>query len=273
MSREIKNQQFIDDFMAKVEFDPNTHRFTAELPIKEGLQPGLNLNLAKARLKSLERSLAKTGTRDRYEAELRTLMELGFVERVDSNHKPDGPVSYIPHKAVTKEESLTTKLRIVFDASAKEKGSLSLNETLHSGPNLTQEILAVIMRFRTQPVALLADIEKSFPQMVVRERCRDAMRFLWRLDGGEEPQVFRLTRNYFGFASSSFILASCIRTLLEWFEPNYPETVATVRRNYYVDDLAIGAPSEQQAIELYTQAKEIFSHGSFNLRKCIIQKH
>ena len=205
--------------------------------------------------------------RQRYQEEFQALLDLKFAEQVDEREQPRGPVSYLPHKHVVKEESLTTKLRIVFDASAKEKGLLSLNETLHTGPNWTQDMLAVLIRFRTQQIVLLADIEKSFPQIIIREHHRDALRFLWDADGSGRPQTFRLTRNYFGLASSSFILAACVRTLLHWFQEKYPDTVNAVKENYYVDDLATGAPSEEDAMRIYQQTKEIFAHGSFNLRK------
>ena len=210
-----EDQQFEKDFMEKVTFDPESKRFIVDLPFKEGLRPGLNLTLAKARLKALEKSLDRLNIRERYRAEIQALIESKFVEQVQENQATNDIVSYLPHKQVIKEDSLTTKLRIVFDASAKERGSLSLNEALHTGPNLTEDLLAVLIRFRMQRVVLLADIEKSFPQIVIREEHRDALRFLWNNDASGKPQTFRLTRNYFGFASSSFVLAACVRTLLQ----------------------------------------------------------
>ncbi|XP_003742088.1 uncharacterized protein LOC100899321 [Galendromus occidentalis] len=262
-----EDQQFLEEFMKKVTFDPKMHRFMVDLPFKKNLQPGLNLALARARLRSLERSLEKSKMREKYAEEIQSFLDSKFIEPVPEGQQPSSLTSYLPHKEVIKQESLKTKLRIVFDASAKEKGCLSLNDTLHTGPNLTQDMLAVLMRFRTKKVVLLADVEKSFPQIVIREAHRGTLRFLWRAKGSQEPQVFRLTRNYFGFASSSFILAICTRTLLRWHKSKNPETVAAIERSYYVDDLATGADSDDQAIRLYQQAKEIFRYGSFNLRK------
>ncbi|XP_003748672.1 uncharacterized protein LOC100907340 [Galendromus occidentalis] len=125
--------QFINEFMEKVKFDPKNHRFTVALPFKDGLQPGKNLSIATARLKALTKSLDRRGLRQKYQTEVQSLLDLNFIEPVDENQRPVGPVSYLPHREVVKEESLTTKLRIVFDASAKEKGFLSLNDTLHQG--------------------------------------------------------------------------------------------------------------------------------------------
>ena len=259
--------QFYNDFVKKTVFDPQSKRFITELPFKEGCQPGVNRSVAVARLRSLEKSLAKRGLREKYQNEFQSLLDLGFIEPVQDDRKHNGPVSYLPHREVIKEDSLTTKLRIVFDASAKENRSLSLNDALHSGPNLTHDLLGVLMRFRIQKVALLADIEKSFPQVIIHERHRDALRFLWDPTETGEPKTFRLTRNYFGFASSSFILAICIQILLKWHEEKYPETTRSIKRSYYVDDLATGEATVAAAARLYKQTKEIFAHGSFNLRK------
>ena len=47
-----------------------------------------------------------------------------------------GAVHYIPHREVVREERDTTKLRIVYDASAKMKNKPSLNDCLHAFKNI-----------------------------------------------------------------------------------------------------------------------------------------
>lgn len=59
-----------------------------------------------------------------------------------------------------KEESTSTKVRIVYDASAKNKGP-SLNESLYKGPCLTPLLFDCLLRFRVHDIALTADIEKA----------------------------------------------------------------------------------------------------------------
>ena len=71
-------------------------------------------------------------------------------------------------------EKTTTKLRIVFDASAKtRKGNPSLNESLHRGPIILEDLCGLLMRFRLK-VALIADVEKAFHQVGLQPEDRDA---------------------------------------------------------------------------------------------------
>ena len=72
----------------------------------------------------------------------------------------------------------TSKLRIVFDASAKENGP-SLNDVLYKGPQLTPLIFDILIHFRTYAIALTSDIEKDFHQISVHEKDSVFFRFSW----------------------------------------------------------------------------------------------
>ena len=60
--------------------------------------------------------------------------------------------------AVCKDSSSTTKLRVVFDASAKSSNGISLNDILMVGPTLYPSITDILIRFRSYKVAISADI-------------------------------------------------------------------------------------------------------------------
>lgn len=85
----------------------------------------------------------------------------------------------MPHQAVVRSESETTKLGVVFDASSHEPGVTSLNEHLEKGPKMNADLVKILIRFRLHPIAVTADIEKAFLQISVRPEDRDALRFLW----------------------------------------------------------------------------------------------
>ena len=119
--QDISDHKFLEDFLEKVEVDSIEHRFVVRLPFKEQERPAENKNICLARLRSLESRLARTGLREKYNNEFQEMIRLGFIEKVDESQPPGKIVSYLPHREVIKEDSLTTKLRIVFDASTKKK--------------------------------------------------------------------------------------------------------------------------------------------------------
>ena len=128
---------------------------------------------------------------------------------------PVGKEFYIPHKAVVREAAASTKLRIVYDVSAREsEKSPSLNECL--GPPLLNKLWAVPLRVRFQPVALTVDMKQAFLQVRIREQDRDALRFHWICDlETRRVEVLRLTRALFGLAPSPFFLGGVIKQHLE----------------------------------------------------------
>jgi len=117
----------------------------------------------------------------------------GIIEEVPPNQM-EVLGHYIPHRAVVKFSSETTKIRPVFDASAKRKGSPSLNDCLEKGPNLIDLIPSIMNRFRFRKIGVVSDIKKAFLQMSVLENDRDFMRFLWWSDSTYgDLKIFRPT--------------------------------------------------------------------------------
>ena len=116
---------------------------------------------------------------EEYDSIIKDQLRSGVIERVA---KLEGAckVHYLPHQAVIRKDPETTKLRIVYDASAKEgKNGISLNDCLHTGPSLNPLLFGILVRFRENRVALVGDIEKAFLNISVDESDRDCLRFLW----------------------------------------------------------------------------------------------
>jgi len=131
--------------------------------------------LAKKCLEGLLKRLKHNpDVRREYHAVIQEQLRKGIVEQVveDTPANMDGRVHYLPHHAVIRKDKQTTKLRIVYDASAPSEG-VSLNDNLFSGPKFNQNI---IIRFR---IALAADVEKALLMVSVNSKDRDAIRFLW----------------------------------------------------------------------------------------------
>ena len=180
-----------------------------------------------------------------------------------------GKVHYLPHHAVIRRDKATTKLRIVYDASAKGN-SPSLNDCLHIGPALTQNIVDILIRFRTHKVALTADIEKAFLMVSVAKEDRDVLRFLWLDDinkGAPDIVTLRFARVVFGVSGSPFLLNATIKYHIKRYEEEDPEFVERFLRSIYVDDFTSGGSEDDAVYEQYLKAKLRLAEGGFNLRK------
>ena len=158
---------------------------------------------------------------------------------------------------------------MVYDASAKtKKGSLSLNECLHRGPVILEDLCGLLLRFRAKKIGIIADIEKAFLQVALNPQDRDVTRFLWLKDINrcatkDNIQTYRFTRLPFGIISSPFLLSG---TISHHLELDASDTAIQVKDDIYVDNLITGADNEKDALELYQNCKKIFGEASMNLR-------
>ncbi|GFS97765.1 uncharacterized protein TNCV_2559121 [Trichonephila clavipes] len=85
------------------------------------------------------------------------------LDHMSPNKELDGRVSYfLPHHAVRRKDSITTKLRVVFDRSCKPPNSNPLNSVLGVGQILQPDILTLLVRFRVNEIALLEKIFVKF---------------------------------------------------------------------------------------------------------------
>ncbi|XP_068717114.1 uncharacterized protein [Montipora capricornis] len=252
---------FLEDYLIKVKF--NGIRYEVSLPFKteHPIIPD-NYLLAQNRLvSSLQRLRSKPGLLQQYDSVIKEQLNAGVVELIDKCHDLDtlpGTVHYIPHKEVLKEDRITTKLRVVYDASAKCHNEPSLNDCPLPGPALTPLIFDVLLRFRLHKVVLIGDLEKAFLNIEVNPAERNLLRFLWVDDiNSPNPEVItlRFTRLVFGLVCSPFILNVTLRNHLTWYENIDPEFVAAVVRALYVDDFASGENSVTKCFELYHKLK------------------
>ncbi|XP_073986124.1 uncharacterized protein [Rhodnius prolixus] len=243
-------------------------RYEVSLPWKEG-HPLLlsNKDLAERRLTGLTKKLVSSGNFDRYKSVLQEWLELGVIEEVKANPK-EIDCHYLPHHMILKETSATTKVRPVFDASAKDKNGVSLNECLERGPNMIELIPQIVIKFRKYAIAVIADIEKAFLQMSLYEKDRDFMRFLWWKRQAEgEIQIYRHCRVVFGVSSSPFLLAATIAHHFEQAPPHLRETAGKLKESLYVDNCLTSVENTSDLTKFVNEAKELMNLAHFNLRE------
>ena len=135
--------------------------------------------MAFQRFKNLERSLYRKGQFERFADGVKEYFELGHAEPVPAValKKPCSELYYMPTLVVWKESRSTTKLRVVFDASAKSTSGSSLNDQYLVGPTVHPPLIDVLIRFRRHKVAMTTDVSKMYREVIIPEDKRDLHRF------------------------------------------------------------------------------------------------
>ena len=258
-----------EEFKESLQRNPDGSYITC-LPWKP-VHPPLkdNATSAKARLGRLLKKMERDPDSLRqYHNIIQDQISQGIVESA-----PDVPmgdnVFYLPHQPVIKESAETTKMRIVYDASSSETAqAASLNDCLETGPLLQPLLHNVVVRNRLCPIGLTADVKQAFHQIWIQPKDRDVFRFFWISDLDHKDIVtLRFTRVPFGCVSSPFLLGATLQEHLNTLRQNYPETVAELRNDLYVDDVISGGTCEQEVTKVKEEAKEIFDQGGFTLHK------
>lgn len=224
-----------------------------------------NKEQALKRLENLTKKMSKNqDLRDRYDAVLTDLENEGIIHEIpETEMNTENPVFYLPHRPVIKEESLSTKVRPVFDASAKAVNGVSLNDCLDTGPNLLPDLVEVLVRFRKHKFGIVADIKKAFLQIKLNKADQDVHRFVWDVNG--MTRHMRFERVTFGVNCSPFLLNATIKYHLDQFEDS--KIIRELRQNLYMDDLLTGADSEEEVLQMVTDADEVMTKGGFTLTK------
>lgn len=239
-------------------------------PDKETLRIGESRKAALSNLFRMEQRFKSNHVfNERYKSYFKNLIDSGHIELVPSdklqleNHQK----YYLPHHAVLKEESLTTKLRVVFDASRKSSTGISLNDILLVGPKVQDDLFSILIRWRKHRIAFIADVEKMFRQVKIVSEHRDFQRLLWRFDQNDPIMEYRITTVIDGTASASYLAARVLQQLAEDGAVEFPEAAKIVKQDFYVDDMSSGAPNVEKAKSLQNELIKILSKGGMVLTK------
>lgn len=139
------------------------------MPLK-GTLGSLGDSREQARFLSMERRLQTNKSfADKYTEFMQQYENLGHMVRVD-NPDANAYMYYMPHHGVLKENSLTTKLRVVFDASAPSSTNIFLNDLQMIGSTIQHDLLSIVLRFRTYPYVMSADITMMYRQILTDTR-------------------------------------------------------------------------------------------------------
>uniref|UniRef100_A0A6V7KV33 Reverse transcriptase domain-containing protein n=1 Tax=Bracon brevicornis TaxID=1563983 RepID=A0A6V7KV33_9HYME len=174
-NKSLHQQEILERFRNTTTID-ESGRYEVILPRKETHPPLIDSR--KAAEHRLGRTLKRPSSDNmvaEYEKVFDEWIEEGIVERVPEE-EVDRTANYLPHRPVIKENS-TTRIGPVFDASSKTGNNPPLNQCLETCPNLIEQMLALLLRFRTEKFGIIADIRKAFLQISVATRDQDELRF------------------------------------------------------------------------------------------------
>jgi len=268
------NQRCLEEEEAVENFNRTTYRdeegrFVVRLPRKDTVNElGSTMAMAISRFLSVERKLQHDeNLRTEYTKFMNEYIDMGhMIEVVDELAIPK-PSFYLPHHAVLKSSSLTTKLRVVFDASATSSSGLSLNNVLKCGPTVQDDVFSIVIRFRKHQYVVTSDVEKMFRQVRVSKDDWNLQRILWRENPREKLHTYQLTTVTYGTTPASFLATQCLVALAEEVKDQYPEASRSIIRDFYMDDLMTGTDTEEGCCQLQNDISSIMSSAKLPLRK------
>ncbi len=256
--------------------DTNVYRndansWVAPLPFREPRQPlPNNKEQVVNRFKCLQRTLKrKPEMQQQYVA---------FMEKIFTNrHAEVAPPLregdecwYLPTFGVYHPQK-PNQIRVVFDSSARYSG-ISLNDVLLTGPDLNNSLVGVLLRFRKERVAILADIQQMFHCFLVHDDHRNFLRFLWHKDNDINKEIieYRMKVHVFGNRPSPAVaIYGLRRAIKEGAQKHGADTVKFVERHFYVDDGLVSVPSEAEAIDLLQRTQASLAESNLRLHKFV----
>ena len=263
-----KEEQQCDEHVNSTTIRKDDGRFVVEMPFKSGnFRLVQSKGLAMRRFLNLELKLLRDpALHKKYSLFIKEFIDLGHLERVPAKELDNPDHFYLPHHCVTNESSTSTKLGVVFDASAKTTSGLSRNDCLMVGPKIQEDLFNILIPFRFFKKAMSADVAKKYRQVELDTKDKDYLRIPWRFDSDAPIETHRMTRVTYGVASSSY---HSVRSLVEYakFGDTPPEVSTALRRDFYVDDILTGADSVETARKLQIRLIATLKKAQLDLQK------
>ncbi|XP_059226988.1 uncharacterized protein LOC131998556 [Stomoxys calcitrans] len=249
-------------------------RYIVTLPFRNCEELGNSRNIAMAQFYRMERKLQKTPEiKEQYDNAILEYLELGHIRKITAQEITKTPNYYLPHHAVIKPDRLTTKLRVVFNASSPSSNRRSLNDNLFAGPILQQDLVLQILKWRFFKYVFNADVTKMYRQILLDPSQTQFQRILFRKSPKDPVEDFELLTVTFGVNCAPFL---AIRTLLQLAEDvtdTYPLASKIIRENLYVDDVLAGAHTIDGAITSRKELIAALNSAGFQLMKWTSNDH
>ena len=264
----VVETQVQEHYSQTVVYYPEEKRYQVTLPKKPEAKPlGLSREQAVSRFISNEKSVIRRKIYQPFQEVIQGYLDLKHAEPVPPLSSLPAQHYYLPMHAVFKQSSTSTKIRVVFDGSAATTSGISLNQSLMVGPTLQPTLNNLLLKFRTYPIALNADVSKMYREVLLSPQDRDLHRFVWRSSPEQPVSDFRMTRVTFGVSASPYLAIRTMYQIAADHGEGYPDATHHIKDSFYVDDFLGGANTPEEATILFDQIRSILLEGGFNLCK------
>ena len=225
----------------------NGERYEIGLLWRKPLRIENNYFAAFSQLKSLHKRLSNDiQLKELYEQTLTTDLQKFYVKLVEMQQPEPEKIWYLSHHPVFNPNE-PGKVRRVPNAAAKFKGQ-SLNSNLITGPDLLNNLVGILLRFRENTVAILSDFEGMFMQIAIRLGDQSALSFLWPNE--EIVKHYQFTRLIFGATCSPFCAIFVLNRCAEDNAIEFPKAVSAIKNSFYMDDYIQSLPSIEEKKQL-----------------------
>ena len=255
---------FREEVRQKMRYDPQSQQYTVEIPYKPSIkQLGENKGVAKAlEAKQMRRLNANPTHMDQVKQVFEDQIAKGMIEEViPEMENQSSQKHYMPWHSVLRPGHATTPIRNVMNASQKDSNGLSLNACQEAGPNLIPDLLGLLLQFRSNPVAFIADVSKMFLNIKIAETQRDLHRFF------AFGKVLRQTALMFGEASSPYLAIETVHKHTQGREREFQRAIQVILNQLYVDDTITGTQNDSEAIATLQELCRFFESMHLGLQK------
>ncbi|XP_062556677.1 uncharacterized protein LOC134221498 [Armigeres subalbatus] len=202
---------------------------------------------------SLERRLhSNPPLKEDYKAFIQEYLQLGHMALIKPSNEvlpPDKKTYFMPHHCIVRPDSVTTKFRVVFDASCATESGVSLNDALMVGPVVQDELYSFLLRFRIPRFVIVADLQKMYRQVLVHPSDHMLQHIVFRSSLVDPIEIYELQTITYGTAAAPYLVTRCLQQLASDGELTHPVASKVLSKSFYIDDLLSGVESEEEGNE------------------------
>jgi hypothetical protein len=179
---------------------------------------------------------------------------------------PEPGKYFIPYHAVLKADDDVSKIRIMFDVSYASSGR-SLNDVLCTGPKFQVDLRDILLRCRLHRYILSANIVKMYRRILIRPEDRAFQHIFWRDSPTDDLVEFQLCTVTYGLNCAPYLAIRCLHELDRQDGHRFPLAKDVLTRAAYVDDIVIGADTEELLLRRKEDIVGLLRSGACMLSK------